>query len=130
VKRHVRVPATGRAAVATASCRVMTWTTCPGDVNAPASRARSCGGANRGRVGERACRRDLESRGDRETDVEIAEFEIELARAQEGQCVSAVHVVVHRQARVPLAELVKARAHAPHAAAAIGRIGKSTRCRT
>ena len=64
--------------------------------------------ANRRRVGERACRRDLESGGDRETDVEIAEFEIELARAQEGQCVPAMHVVVHGHARVPLAELVEA----------------------
>ena len=79
------------------------------------------GGPHRDRVRRRAGRRHQEPRRERERDIEVAVLEIELAGADVRQGVPAVHVVVHDQAGIPLADLVQPRADPSHAAAAVGR---------
>src|SRR6185436_13083331 len=59
-------------------------------------------------IGQRAGRRDKKSGGDGETHVVVAVLKVELTRAEEGQGIPAVYVVVHRHARIPLPELVEA----------------------
>src|SRR5437660_833505 len=85
------------------------------------------GAPHRERVRHRPRPRDEKARGERERDVEVAVFQVKLARPDVGERVPAVHVVVYDQARVPLADLVEARADAPHPPAAVGRDGKVPR---
>src|SRR3989449_5805933 len=68
-------------------------------------------------------RGDHEPGGEGERHVEVTILEVELAGADIGQRIPPVHVVVHDQARVPLADLVQARSDPPHSAPAVRRHG-------
>src|SRR5204863_7720897 len=76
---------------------------------------------HRFRILHRAGAAHDEPRGNGEGHVVVAVLEVELAGADVGQGIPAVHVVVHDQPRVPLAQLVQAGCDAAHAPAAVRR---------
>ncbi len=78
-------------------------------------------GPHRERVSHGPCRGNEEPRRQRERDVEVAVFEVELPGADVGQGIPSVYVVVHDHPRVPLADLVQPVSDAPHAPAAVWR---------
>ena len=90
-----------------------------------AQRARQPGAllrrANGGGIGQRTRRRHHKPGRHGQTHIEVAILEVELSRAEKGERIPAVYVVVDGHARIPLAQLVELRSDPPHPTAAVGR---------